>query len=103
MQHAEVDRAFEVHGLPTRSDLVGLLDDGHVEPVAVQPVRECWSGDARTQDEDAGVLHRWFPNEEPAAACSLARANTGWRAGHVSTMAAATVSAVAPASAMNRD
>ncbi|WP_248961972.1 hypothetical protein [Sphaerisporangium perillae] len=64
LQHGAVDRALEVDGLPARARGGSLLDDGHVEAVAVEPVGESGAADAGAGDEDVGVLHVHEPRRE---------------------------------------
>ena len=56
-QYCEVGPALEVDRLTTRTDGRRLLDDGHLEAVAIEPVREGGTRDARTGDEDFPAAH----------------------------------------------
>jgi hypothetical protein len=56
--NGQVRLAAQVDGLPAFAQRGGALDDGRLEAVAAQPVRQRRSGDARPGDEDLRVLHR---------------------------------------------
>src|SRR5690606_21618511 len=51
-------RAADVDRVPAATDGAGLLDDGHLEAVPVEPVRERGARDARSREQDAARAAR---------------------------------------------
>ena len=50
-------RAAHIDVLASGAKFRCALDDGRLVAVAIQPVRQCGAGDARTGDEDACAAH----------------------------------------------
>jgi hypothetical protein len=57
LQHAQLGPALEVDGLAARAQCGGALDHGDLEAVAIQPVGQGRTGDARAGDQNRLGAH----------------------------------------------